>query len=81
MRRSEQDASMTRRIIMQLHRPAKLKLRRTQVDLRPLVLWTGGLYFLTGKAGGTLWTPAVDQRGQTAGERAQARTGTGVPVL
>ena len=29
MRRSEQEASDTRRFIMQLHRPVKLKLRRT----------------------------------------------------
>ena len=51
MRRSEQDASYTRRVIMQLHRPVKLKLRRTIFlnFLRPLVLsdrrdffWSGG---------------------------------------
>ena len=40
MRWSEQDASNPRRVITQLHRPVKLKLRRTIFlnFLRPLVL-------------------------------------------
>ena len=53
MRRSEQDASYTRRVIMQLHRPVKLKLRRTIFlnFLRPLVLSDRRDFFGPGAVG------------------------------
>ncbi len=53
MRRSEQDASYTRRVIMQLHRPVKLKLRRTIFlnFLRPLVLSDRRDFFVPGPSG------------------------------
>ena len=54
MRRSEQDASSPRRVITQLHRPVKLKLRRTIFlnFLRPLVLSDRRDFFMVLTSGG-----------------------------
>src|SRR5699024_12293881 len=54
MRRSEQDASSPRRVITQLHRPVKLKLRRTIFlnFLRPLVLSDRRGFFMVLTSGG-----------------------------
>ena len=49
MRRFEQDASYTRRVITQLHRPAELKLERTQNVFGPPDQ-TGGFFVSLGIA-------------------------------
>ena len=69
MRRSEQDASYTRRVIMQLHRPVKLKLRRTIFlnFLRPLVLSDRRDFFVPGPLGSG--PPPYRKRPPKAGPR------------
>lgn len=66
MRRSEQDASSPRRVITQLHRPVKLKLRRTIFlnFLRPLVLSDRRDFFMVLTPGGRMAPVGVERPGK-----------------